>query len=653
MFANQVPFFASAVDHRHGFLRPLRRTASTVAIIGVLLITRQGIAQGQPASEDLPTAPRVLPVDTMVYVQLDSADGFREDLSNTSLGKMIADPKLRPFADDFYATARDLFDSVSEQVGVNLDELLAIPQGQVAFAVIPAKPMDEGEKPEFQPRENESEDEAAQRRDRVRRREAYGFGVNLIIHAGDNIDDLMAIADRIETQMIKQGSVRRVREIEGTQITRLLPRRPGSQPLEFFQRDGTLVLGVGHEAAQDVLKHWLDESDDPTLAENATFGTIMSRCIGAETTRPQLTFFVDPHQIIDRVVKRSGSLSAGFVWPVIEEMGANRVGGIGGSSFRGGETFESIVHYHLQLDPPRDGVLGVVRPGKGDTTPPKWVPQSVAGYTTITWDIPKAYENFGKVLDKFQGENSLKRLVETPIEKRLGLSIQEDLLGNITGRVIRATWMEPPTRINSGVTTMALELKDPIKAKSAIAQIRDRMPDRLTVDSVSGHVVYRMRTPMRNLPDGLRRPEPGFMLVDNWLIYSDSTTFMEKAALANAGNLPRLIELPEYELVAGELGGKLDGADPFLLSFIDAAQGVKLIYDLVKDEKSRRFLRRAGENNVVARKFADLLERNELPPFSQFEQYFAPTGMFGYDEANGIHFGFFTLRATPLETSDE
>jgi len=474
----------------------------------------------------------------------------------------------------------------------------------------------------------------------------------LIIEAGDNIDDLMTIVERVEQQAIQSGSVRRVRNIDGTDVVRLLPRRVGNPPLEFFRRDGTLVLRVGHQSAQDVLKHWVDDNDDPSLAENATFGTIMSRCLGAETTRPQITFFVDPHAIIDRLVKLSGSLSAGFVWPVVEEMGANRVRGVGGSSFRGGETFESIVHYHIQLDPPRDGVLGVVRPESGDTTPPNWVPQSAAGYMTVTWDIAKAYENLGKILDKFQGEESLSRMLETPIETRLGLSVQQDVLKNLTGRLVRVTWMEPPTRLNSSVAAIALQVTDPIEVKSVIARLRDRMPDRLTVDNVGGHVVYRLRTPTQNLPESFRSPEPALILLDDWLIYADSMKFMEKAALAEAGNLPRLVDLPEYGLVAAELGGKLNGTDPFLLSFIDGAQGVKLIYDLLKDENTRRFFRGAGENNVVAGKFAELLERNELPAFSQFEKYFAPTGMFGYDEANGIHLGFFTLRATPVEAND-
>ncbi|QDV43623.1 hypothetical protein Enr13x_34800 [Stieleria neptunia] len=601
-------------------------------------------------ADDAPGAPRLLPSDTLVYIRLDSADDLRKQMDKTSIGRMINDPKMRPFADQFYATARDLFDQISDRVGVNLDELLAIPHGQVAFAIHPVKPLEEDEKPEIQARENEDQDAVEQRRERQRRREQYSFGGTLIIDADKNIDQLMSIIERFEEQVLQGRYVRRIREIESTEVTRLLPGRFGQQPIEFFEKDGTLVIGVGHSTAQDVLNHWLDKNDEPTLADNAKFGTIISRCIGAEETRPQLTFFVDPHAIVDRIIKRSGSLTAGFIWPVIQDLGANRIGGIGGSSFSGGDVFEGIAHYHIKIDPPRDGVLGVLRPETGDTTPPKWVPDSVAGYTSINWDFEKAYENVGKVIDKLQQRtDALKEIAEAPIEKRLGVKLREDLLQNMTGRLVRVTWMEKPIRFNSGVNVLAIEMKDATKTKSNLAQIRDRMPNQMKVDSISGHVVYRLRGPGENFPQNMRRPEPSFMILGKWLIYADSTQFMEKAALADAGNLPRLVELPEYDLVASELGGKLDGESPFLLSFIDGAQGIRVIYDLAKDENSRNMIRRAGETNVVARKFSELLDQNELPPFSEFEKYFAPTGFFGYDEPDGIHFGFFTLRADPID----
>ncbi|WP_143543944.1 DUF3352 domain-containing protein [Rhodopirellula sp. MGV] len=599
-------------------------------------------------ASDLPGAPRLLPNDTLAYVRLDNVNDVRKDLKSSSLGKMINDPKFRPFADDLYATLEELFQEISKEIGLELDELLAIPQGQVAFAVHPAKPMETDEKPELKFDDDASDDEIERRKKRQELREQYAFGLTFIVDAGDNIDSVMKIVDRFETEMKKQR-VRRVVKIDGTEVTRLLPNRAGRLPVEFFERDGTFVIGVGNSAAQDVLKHWLGESDEPTLADNANFGTIISRCLGAEETRPQLTFYLDPHAIADRIIKRSDSIAIALMWPSIEQMGVARIAGIGGSSFRGGEVFEGIAHYHIKIDPPRDGVLGVLRPETGETAPPDWVPEQVLQYSSLNWDFAKAYENFGKVLDRFQGEDSLKRLAETPLKTRLGLDLQEDLLSNLTGRFVRASWVEPPARINSGVNVFAFELIDPTKAKSTLAEVRDRLQQRMKVETIAGQTTYRLPGPGDRFPNNLRKPEPSFMVLDKWLLYCDSTQFLEKAVLTHAGKLPRLIDLPDYQLVSSELGGKLDGEAPFLLSFIDGAESMRMIYDLAKAPNSRNFLRNAGENNPGLRKISELMDRNQLPAFSEFEQYFAPTGSFGYNEPDGIHFGFFTLRADTNE----
>jgi hypothetical protein len=611
-------------------------------------------ASGQPSEDVVPGAPRLLPSDTLAYIRLDDADDLREDLDKSSLGKMFDDPKMRPFIDEFYSIARELFAQISDEVGVSLDELLAIPHGQVAIAVHPTKPLDEDEKPQPNFADDDDQDDRARRLDRQRRREAYSFGGVLIVDAGENVDDLLAIVDRLEQRATQGGFVRRIKKIEDTEVVRWVPTRFGRQPVEHFEKDGVLVIGLGNQVAQDVLKHWLDESDEPTLADNATFGTIMSRCVGAESTRPQVTFFADPHNIIDRIIKRSGSMSAGLVWPVIEDLGAARVDGIGGSSFRGGDIFENIAHYHIKVEPPRDGVLGVLRPETGSTTPPKWVPDSVMSYTSLNWDFSQAYENLGKVIDRFQGEDSLKRFVETPIQTRTGVELQDELFDNMTGRLVRVAWMQQPIRFNSGVTVVAIELNDPIKMKSTLAKVRDRMPNQLRVETVAGNVLYRMREPGgENFPETMRRPQPSLILLDKWLIYADSVEFMKKAALASAGKLPRLSELPDFGLVASELGGKLRGEQPFLLSYLKGSDGIRLLYDMAKDENSKQMLRRAAENNPAAAKFSALLDKYDLPPFSEFEKYFAPTGAFAYDEPDGMHFGFYTLRADPELQGDE
>ena len=51
---------------------------------------------------------------------------------------MLNDPALKPLSGEAYQILAELFQQVGNVLGVSLDELLAIPQGQVAVAVMPA-----------------------------------------------------------------------------------------------------------------------------------------------------------------------------------------------------------------------------------------------------------------------------------------------------------------------------------------------------------------------------------------------------------------------------------------------------------------------------------------------------------------------------------
>jgi hypothetical protein len=50
---------------------------------------------------------------------------------------MLRDPQLRPLVSDTYQTLAELFEQVRSELGITLDELLAIPSGQVAMAAVP------------------------------------------------------------------------------------------------------------------------------------------------------------------------------------------------------------------------------------------------------------------------------------------------------------------------------------------------------------------------------------------------------------------------------------------------------------------------------------------------------------------------------------
>jgi hypothetical protein len=233
---------------------------------------------------------------------------------------------------------------------------------------------------------------------------------------------------------------------------------------------------------------------------------------------------------------------------------------------------------------------------------------------------------------------------EQQVAQATGVSVQDDLIANIEGRYVMCTWLEPPVKLNSRTITLALELNDPDAVKAVIERLRQRFLRFIDVETIGGSVVYSLKADFQQLPPSFRRPEYGLTILGNWAILSDSTTFLERLTRANRDAMPRLVNKPEYDLIASELGGKLDGEEPFLLAFKRGADTIRQLYDLVQSPDARRFLQLGGDNPMVKR-ILDLLARNKLPPFEEFEKYFAPSGSFGYDEPSGMHLGSFTLRA--------
>ncbi|MEM8668895.1 MAG: DUF3352 domain-containing protein [Planctomycetota bacterium] len=592
--------------------------------------------------DSIPGAPRLLPEDTLAYFRIDSADDFRKDLSNSSVGRMLNDPQVKPFASEVYQTGAGLFDQFASAIGISLDELLAIPSGQVAVALMPSNISDREEEMIREEEEDDSEDAIRRRLQRMRRNQ-NGFSSVFMIDAGRNVDDLLGLVEKLEQQAVNDGYVRRTSTIDGTKMVHLLPPRPGRPEVEYFSRAGTVVFGIGHKTAANVLDHWIDRSDDPTLADKADFSSVMARCVGAEGTRPQITFFADPYSIVRRIVNRGGA--AAFVWPIVENLGVGKIRGIGGSSFQGGELFDDVSHLHVLIDPPRDGVFGVLRPETGDSTPPKWVPADVTSYTSLYWDFDKTFENFGKIFETISGPGAFENSVAQPFNAQTGIDMREEIIANMSGRYVTLRWIEPPIKINSATQLHAVQVKDSIAAKQLIAKVRDRFPNAMQTETIGGYVAYTSKPGGENMPQGLRQPEYCVMLMDDWMIFSDSSKFLERVTQANRSTRPNLLTVPEYDLVMSELGGKLDGEKPFMISFLRSSEYIRQLYELVTSPDTRRFVRSAGQNNPVAGQIAEMLERNELPPFEELKKYFAPSGTFAYDEPSGMHLGSFTLRA--------
>lgn len=612
---------------------------TSFAVILLVGAVPSAFAQSEPATA--PGAPRLLPEQTLAYARIENATELRADLAASSVGQMLADPKLRPFAGDIYNTTADLFARVGNQLGMSLDDLLAIPQGQFAVGIIALDPQvaaeDEGKPKDESP-------EAIRRRLAERREAEAGIGVLVLIETGEKNQTLFRLLDTLEEQVSRSGAVGRSETIRGVQVRRMVRPDNGQSRLEYFHRDGATVIGFGHNVATDALARWDGQASGRSLAESTDFAAALGRCIGASDTRPQMTFFADPYRLV-RLGVRRGGVGAALVWQIAEELGVAKIRGVGASTFHGGETFADIAHAHILIDPPRDGIFSVLRPKEGDSNPPSWVPGDVTSFTSIGWRFDATYDGLGRILDRFQGEGALDRLVEQPYKTRIGGDFRKSIIDVADDRIVMIRWLQPPVRINSSVSINALQLKDPVAAANTIADLQKAFPTAIRTENIGVNTLYLFGPESsREFPDGLRRPTPCGIILGDWLLTSDSREFIERAMRARDGVIPRLSDLPEYDLLASELGAQLDGEKPFMLSFARTAEVLRQVYELAKSDQTKNFLQNAGDRNPAARGVADLLRRNELPPFDEFLKYFAPSGAFAYDEPSGIHFGRYTLK---------
>ncbi|WP_417737528.1 hypothetical protein [Rosistilla oblonga] len=630
------------------------RCGISACLLSLLTVS---VSMGQ--SDPRPTAPRLLPSDSLAYFRIDDTAAYRQVLRESSAGRMAADPQVRPLVSQVYTGAQDLFANLSEQLGVTLDELLAISQGELSVALVPSDaeariqrmkqtPAD-GDATETKPGADDESPEAIRERLQQKSREQrlttrLSFGVVAIIESGDQTPVLRRLLETAEGQMTKNGFRRTVATEQDVEIVSL-QRGNRPQSMHYLIHEDTLVIGSDLDSVRDILMRWKGSLNDERLSGNSNFTTVMSHCVGTEETRPQLTFYVDPYGILDKATVAGGG--AGMVLFIIQNLGLEGIKGGGGSIFTGGKRFETISHVHLLLDPRRGGVLSVVRPQQGPVGPPSFVPADATGFMALNWEVEKSLDGARRVYDQIRGAGSFNEDIFGKANRQLKVDLQTDLISQLTGRFTTSNWLETPARFGSQVNLFGAQLKDPVAAEETLGKAMANLPD-WNAEKFAGVTLYAGRE--AKIPEAMqeymRSGQPHIAIVGDHLVYTDSRQFLEQAIKTETGNGPGSISnLIEYDLIAGELSGQLDGRPPFMFSFTRPEESFRAVYEMLKAPPMREGLRRLAENNPVAKMFHQALEDNDLPPLSVFTQYMAPAGSFAYDDTSGLHMASFGLKS--------
>ncbi len=564
------------------------------------------------ASAQRPSAPRLLPEKTVAFVRVADARELAARYHETAFGQITADEQIRPFVEHLYGSLLTAFERVQDEVGASLDELLAIPQGELCIAIV----LPEAGQPQLA----------------------------VIVDTGDKLPVAQTLLDRGDDLLVSAGASRSTEEVEGIELVCYEARQGPARELTFFEREEVIVITSGRDLAKQLLANWNGTGDSNTLAQNRKFTSIMNRSRGLKDEPPQITWFLDPLEFATRVTQRNLAGQAGLA--TIKGLGLEGLKALGGGIVLATEEFDSVAQSHVLIGHPREGVLKMLALTSGELTPEDWVPDDVASYSTFHWDFQQTYDELVRLYDFFRGEGAWSNEILQRATNRVGVDVEQAIFQAAAGRVTLVSWIEKPARVNSQATLLALQLKDADAFTETLETVAQNLGDRFESASYRGIDYYRLNFPNRNRRRGreldeelARRPEPCVTVLGDYLLASDSRKLLEEV-IATKGDASRTLanEL-DFKLVLNKIQRQLGSATAGSISFQRPEEGFRLLYELATSPTTRDRL--SEVDNPVLKALREALDEQPLPPFAEIAKYLAPGGaILTYDELGLHHIGF-------------
>ena len=595
----------------------------------------QEVAQGKVIS-----AARLLPSNTILYVNCPDFSELKERFSQTNLGLMLQDEELQPVLGEVYGAIDEEYEEYArEHLGIGLADLPNVIEGEFSFALVSPSRAD--------------------------------MAVVLFAEIGEDNQVAQTLLEKGRERARNDEFEESSEDIGETKLMIL----SGRERLFYFQREGRFVFSNNEDVIRSLIDRWDGNVDkrDRSLATNRKFMNVMERCNGTKEERPQISVFADPIEIFRSATRGNPMATIGL--GIVRTLGLDGLSAVGASMYFSTEEFDSLMEAHVLLANPRSGVIEMLALESGDVTPEPFVPYNVSNYMTMNWNVQKTLLELEKLIDSFQGEGTYAEQLANANEAT-GIDIQKDIIELLTGRMTMATMYTEPEAINGQANLFAIGVKDMDKVQETIDALLDKAiesgadeenlgeektfqgvdyrffkgPD---MDEVRKRQLERRReraerngepAPREYTNLKLRSPQPCFALHEGFLIITDSEDLMKEAIRASKDKDESLAVDPDYARIMKEIKKHLEGRDPGFVQYSRPEEVFRMLYDFAQSETTRTVMGERGEEVRILRNLKTALDENELPEFESLTKYLAPSGGVITNEETGFHYMAFSLR---------
>jgi len=569
-----------------------------------------------------PNAAKIVSDQTFAFLRVANTPDFIAKMEQTAIGKAANDPQMQPFVSGIWQTLKQSAANAEERSGITLEELLSIPQGELAAGVVA---MQEGNP-----------------------------GVIIFCDLGKDTRVIERVVSLLETVAGNDGALIERSQFKDAEITLI---RGNNGPLAICIHENVLVLSNRIEVVEDTIEHWSGDRED-SLASDDRFSTIVSSSRGTKDEPAQMIWYINPIDGMRNITRNQSG--AAYIMGFLPVLGLDGVKAIGGSYIAATEDFDTIGHLHIMLERPRTGVIEMIALKNASTEPEGWVPEDVTNYMTSNWDLEKSYGALENLYDSIFGDGKLAEEMDRRINQRTGIDFKTEVIDNLEGKFTLVQWYEPPARINSQATFIAAKVKDRAMMQRTLDRIVESLPrlnDNVEKRNFGDATFYVANVANAPIPEDASderrrrmenrralRPEPCFGLIGDYLFFADRPGIVEHVAMTFGGDAPRLAEDLSFKLVLNKLQDHAGERKVAMVSFARPEESLRMVYELVQADSTKDFIGRRAERNDFFKNLQGNLDANPLPDFNVISQYLAPSGAIMVDDETGLHWIGFSLK---------
>ncbi len=629
-------------------MEALRVTRLVVVALGI-----SALISGRSDAQGVPRAATLLPNTTKSYVSVPDYPQAEANFDQTQIGQLLADPAMKPFADDLRQQIKDKLLAGGVQLGITLEDVQGIRSGEVCFASV-------------QPDGPQSD------------------AVVLLVDVTGNEAAAQQLLAKIEQNQVQNGARKSNVQIAGAAMSQFtFPQQPGEAQSEvaFYGIVQNLLIASDSQATAGYVLAALQRPTEDNLATLEAYQTVIQRAAeGRSGETFDVEWFIEPFGLAEVVRSRQGGRKrrGTDMLQLLRNQGFDAIRGIGGQMNFIVDDMEMLhsTFIYAPTDPQAEegqrfrlGARVLLFPNVDQFQPYDWVPAQLATFLNFRWNVQDAFFFSETIVNEYADDEIFDELIESLKTDPVGpqVDIVESIVQHLDNQVCMLVDVEQPITPQSEQRMLAIHLLNPEPVKAAVRQIMKDDPN-AERHVVGEEEIWEIHEEEEEIPTltivGPGSPQfitvahqilpeeennapalqnAAVSVVGEWLYFANNKDIIQKVIETKLDpQAARLATAEDFQRVQAALQRLGAGSDSFR-HFSRSDEASRVTYELMQQGKMPesesalgRIINRLwslGEEEIGVRDAE--IDASKLPPFAQVEKYFGPSGAYGRTEDNG------------------